>query len=229
MESEKEFKEELKEVLPIYKIAGIVIGVLLLVGIIFALITEFRPHKTAPAAPKVEPTPVSNMTEPNSTQNFTENVTTNITNATVQNITQHITNATQNVSNVTIIATPTPQPTLALANYSWSTIIINFPDKLKKVPSNSTSFHYIEILEGDGTPITNGEQFNIKFTLDDHYGRTSEIKQNYENGKWLFQLRLPNPGTYTLGVTVACADKNGHCKRFYTAGGTEKTLDVEVI
>jgi hypothetical protein len=227
MESEKEFKEELKESLPIYKIAGIIIGVLLLIGVIFALITEFRPH-TAPVVSKVVPTsiptPVPNITAP--TQNVNENVTPNISNVIVANTTI---NAAANITNVTVITTPAPQSTMAPVNYSWGTIIINFPDKLKKIASNTTSYHYMEILEDDGTPVTNGEQFDIKFTLDDHLGRKTEIRENYENGKWLFQLLLPNPGKYTFTVIVSCEDKKGHCKRFYPAGRTEKTLDFEVV
>jgi len=228
MESEKEFKAELKESLPIYKITGIVIGVLLLIGIIFALITEFRPHKQQPIAPKVEPTIPTLMptAAPNQTQNLTENVTTNISSPAVPTMTI---NTTANITNVTAITTPAPEATKAPVNYNWSTILINFPEKLKKIPSNLTSYHYIEILEGDGTPVTNGEQFDIKFILDDHHGRTTEIKENYESSKWLFQLLLPNPGIYTLKVIVSCEDKKGHCKRFYPPGSAEKTLDFEVV
>lgn len=226
MESEKEFKDELKESLPIYKIAGIVIGVLILVGIIFALITEYKgspkPEVKAIPQPAAEPTPIQNITVPIAAQNITENVT--VSNATA-NLTAQ--NATQNV---TIAATPTPRPTLITFNYTWDAITMNFPNSLKRISHTVTTHHYIEILEADGTPITNGEQFALLFNFKDNYGRTTELKPSYESSKWLISTLIPNPGNYTLIVTVECADKQGHCQRLYDeAGSTAKSFDFEVI
>ncbi len=232
MESEKEFKDELKESLPIYKIAGIVIGVLILVGIIFALITEYRgpkPEAKAVPQPAAEPTPVQNITAPNLTQNFTENVTVNLTNATFTNETINITPNATNATNVTI-ATPTPQPALITTNYTWDTITMAFPDSLKRITHTVVTHHYIDIKEADGTPLTNGEQFALLFNFKDNYGRNTELKPSFENSKWLISTLVPNPGNYTLIVTIECADKKGHCQRLYDeAGSTTKTFDFEVI
>jgi hypothetical protein len=228
MESEKEFKEELKESLPIYKIAGIIIGVLLLIGVIFALITEFRPRETpivSKVVPTSIPTQVPDIAPP--TQNITETATPTISTVIVPKI--NATSNTTKITNTTVVTIPTLQPTLAPEKNSWSSITVNFPDKLKKITSNITSYHYIAILEGDRTPVTNGEQFEVAFFLDDHRGLISELKENYEGSRWLIQLLLPNPGTYTLKINVACADKNGYCKRFYPAGSVEKTFDFEVV
>lgn len=224
MESEKEFKDELKQSLPLYKIAGIVIAGLLILGIIVALITELKAPAPKPV-PVPEPTPVQNITAPNLTQNITENLTVNISNIT--NTT--ISNITQNANNMTVNITPTPQPTQAPVNLNWSTIVINFPGKLKKIPSNATTHHYIEILEGDGTPVTNGEQFDMAFDIDDHYGRRTQVLPTFEANKWLISLLLPNTGNYTLILTLTCAEKKGHCHRFYSTGSVQKEFEFEVV
>jgi len=227
MESEKEFKEELNTTLRLYKVAGIVIAVLLLIGVFYAINTGFKAPKEKPPVQEIkEPVqnitaPVQNITEQNITQNVTQNVTIE------QNATKNITqNATPiNVTNQTI---PAPE-NKTVVKYTWETVTVNFPSTLKKLPPGATTHHYIEIIEADGTPATNGEQFYVVFLLDDHYGRTSEVIAGFENNKWLVTLILPNKGPYTLITSVKCADKNGHCKRLYPEGGIEKSTDFEVI
>lgn len=221
MESEKEFKDELKQAMPIYKIAGIVIGVLLMFGVIFAIVSERGEPKPKPVAqeiPKPEPTPILNIT-----QNVTENVTLNISNATI-NITQNLTN----VSNVTIIPVPIPQPSLAV-NLTWEGVTVTFPDSLKRITHTAISHHYVDVKEADGTPMTNGEQFKLLFNFKDNYGRNTELMPTFENSKWLISTLIPNPGNYTLILNIECADKQGHCLRRYPPGSVQKTMDFEVI
>lgn len=227
MESEKDFKDELKQAMPIYKIAGIVIGVLLMFGIIFAIVSERGDSKPKPSAqeiPKPEPTPV-NMTTINLSQNLTENVTVNLTNASFTNETINLTNAT-NISNFT--ATPTPQASLAV-NLTWEGVTVTFPDSLKRITHTATTHHYVDIKEADGTPITNGEQFELMFNFKDNFGRNTELKPTFENNKWLISTLIPNPANYTLILTIECADKQGHCLRRYPPGSVQKTMDFEVI
>jgi len=221
MESEKEFKEELNTTLRLYKVAGIVIAVLLLIGVFYAINTGFKAPKEKPPVQEVKE-PVQNITAP--VQKITEQ---NITqNATIeQNVTQNITQPPINVTNQTI---PVPE-NKTVVKYTWETMTVNFPSTLKKIPSNATTYHYIEILESDGTPATNGEQFKFAFELDDHYGRRTQLLANFEKSKWLVSTLLPNPGNYTFIVTVACEAKTGHCKRLYPEGGIEKSIDFEVI
>jgi cytoskeletal protein RodZ len=229
MDSEKEFKDELKQSLPIYKIAGIFIGILIMFGVIFAIVSEKGEPKLKPAVqeitPTAEPTPV-NMTPINLSQNLTENITINLTNAT--NITINITPNATNVTNITQTTAPTPQPALAV-NLTWERITVDFPSSLKRITHTSTSHHYVDIKEADGTPITNGEQFELLFNFKDNFGRNTELKSTFENSKWLISTLIPNPGNYTLILTIECADKQGHCQRRYPPGIVQKTMDFEVI
>jgi hypothetical protein len=231
METEKEFNEELKKSLPIYKIAGIFIGILIMFGIIFAIVSERGEPKAKPAAQEIqktpEPTPV-NITPVNLSQNFTENVTINLTNASFKNETINLTPNASNASNFTATPAPTPQPSLAV-NLTWEGVTVTFPDSLKRITHTSTSHHYVDIKEADGTPITNGEQFELLFNFKDNFGRNTELKSTFENSKWLISTLIPNPGNYTLILTIECADKQGHCLRRYPPGSVQKTMDFEVI
>ncbi|MEM3154300.1 MAG: hypothetical protein QW165_01900 [Candidatus Woesearchaeota archaeon] len=206
METEKEFGEELKKSIPLYKIAATVITALLLFGIIFAIFTE-RGEKPAPAPTQPTAAPTLEPTVANTTQNITDNIT--IAPMPETNITPNITaNETPNI-------TPMPTATPALVNISWETVTVTFPNTLKRIPIGTTSHHYIDIRENDSTPITNGEQFKINIMIQDPQGRKSELKPNFESGKWLVTIITANTGNFTLFVNIACAEKKGYCHRFY--------------
>ncbi len=218
MES-KELKEELKESFKIYKIAGVVIVILLLIGILYAVFTREKapvlqtmPTPVEPAAP-VE-TPVENATTP------AENITQNITEI-PQNITR---NATPSIT----VPENKTQP-FKQVNYTWESVRISFPDTLKKIPIGVTSHEYIEILEADNTPITNGEQFDLSFIIDDRFGKQTDLIATFEKGKWLISILFANTGNYTLTVTAKCEEKKGYCQKFYTAGSAQNSTVFEIV
>ncbi len=224
MESEKEFKDELKATLPLYKIAGGIILFLLILGIIVALVTEKKAPAPQPIAAKITPPPVQeNITVNLTDTNLTIMPVTNVTNATI-NVAQNLTNVTSDMPNLTV----TPPP--AVYNYTWEAITITFPNTLKRITHTVTTHHYIDIKEADGTPVTNGEQFALLINFKDNFGRNTELKPSFENSKWLISTLIPNPGNYTLIVTLKCAEKKGHCQRLYDeTGSTAKSFDFEVI
>src|SRR5574341_1156711 len=224
MESEKEFKEELKATLPLYKIAGGVILFLIILGIIVALITERKAPPPQPVVAQITPPPVQENITVNLTETHPNLTITNMTNAT---ITQNVTNLTINATNVTPV--PTMAPTLPVAyNYTWDGITVTFPSSMKRISHTITSHHYINLREIDNTPISNDEQFKLLFKIDDHKGRESEVIPTYEKEQWLISLLLPNPGNYTLIVDISCEDKKGHCQRFYPEGNIQKSTEFEV-
>lgn len=233
MNPEKEFNEELKTTFRIYKIAGVIIVLLLLIGVLYAIVKSMteKPTEAKPPAPSIVPT-LAPVPEQNITRNVTQNITANksISNVTAaQNITVNAT-PKENKTNVTAaqllnLTVPTPAP----VNYSWNAVKIAFPDTLKKIPSGKNSNQYIEVTEADGTPVANDEQFDISVALDDHHGKSTEIISTYENSKWLVTLLIANDGNYTLSLTVTCAPKKGHCKRFYGDGNAAKSTDFEVV
>lgn len=224
MESEKEFKDELKQTLPLYKIAGGVILFLLILGIIVAVITERKAPAPQPVVAKITPLPEQENVTVNLTDtNLTITPATNVTNATI-NVTQNLTNLTPNIPNLTV----TPPP--AVYNYTWDGITVTFPNSMKRITHTVTTHHYIDVKEADGTPVTNGEQFVLSFNFKDNYGRNTELKPTFESSKWLISTLIPNPGNYTLIVTIKCADKKGHCQRLYDeTGSAQKTMAFEVI
>ncbi len=213
--------EEFKSTLRIYKIGGIIIAALFLFGIIYAVVTrEKAPEQPIiPVVPAAQPTSVP--PEPTA-----EIIIQNITNQTLQNIS----NATANASAQENITVPTAKPVgPAVLNVSWATVNITFPATLKRESSLYTAYEYIEIMEADGTPITNGEQFDISFILDDHKGHKGELVANYEKQKWLISLMLPNKGSYTLTVKIVCKDQQGYCLRLYGKGSAQKSIDFDVV
>jgi len=233
MESEKEFKEEINTALKLYKVAAIVIVLLLFIGVFYAIMTRPQPAKTAPPAPAAEQKnvsePVQNITQ-NISVNITQNVSVNITPNITQNVTQNITQNAQNVTlNVTAQNMTTPVNKTPTVNLSWDKLAINFPEQLKKLSSSKANNIYIQILEADGTPVTNEEQFGLTFTVDDHRGIRTDAAPVFENSKWLITLRLASPGNYTLTASITCEGNTGHCRRFYGTGGLEKSADFEVI
>ncbi len=239
MESEKEFKEEINTALKLYKVAAIVIVLLLFIGVFYAIMTREKPQpaKTAPPAPAAEQKNVSEHIAGNITQNASVNVTQNISVNITPNMTKNITqNITQNVSkpqnatlNVTAQNTTTPVNKTPTVNLSWDKLAINFPEQLKKLSSSKANNIYIQILEADGTPVTNEEQFGLTFTVDDHRGIRTDAAPVFENSKWLITLRLASPGNYTLTASITCEGNTGHCRRFYGTGGLEESADFEVI
>ncbi len=224
---EPDVDQEIKDTLRIYKIAGPVIIIILLIGILYATLHKApQPHPTPqpaviPTPPhipekaqlEVKPTPIPLNITRQTTLNASQNATLNI--------------STENAANQTNATAPTPAPkSIKLA---WEGITITFPDSLKKIPIGGRTHYYIEILEADGTPVTNGEQFDLSFILNDHHGRDAEIKPSFENNKWLIDIIVASYGSYTLTVTITCADKNGYCKRLYSDGSTQKSTELEVV
>lgn len=215
-------EEELQDSIKIYKIVGIVIAILFLIGIIYAVMSrEKAPQPSIPEPtlmPSPQPTPVATPTPmPIVQENITAigNITT-IPEPQNISVTNETLNQTQNQTTVT--------------NYSWDTLTINFPDTLQKIPSGLNSYHYIEILEADGTPITNEEDFIVSVIVDSGYGRKTEPIATFENKKWLIALLLANKGSYTLTLTVSCENKfSGHCLRLYTDDSVQKTATLEVV
>jgi len=211
---------ELEASKKLYKIAGIAIVVLILIGILFVLLTkEKQPEQmAAPKAPEAMQAPV--IQEPEVTQAPEITQIPEVT-APVENIT------VQNVTNASIEATPTVAPNASAKKLSWDNLQINFPDTLKKVLAGKNSYHHIEIIEGDGTPATNGEQFDISVTTIDPFRKAVDVIPTYEYNKWLILLLLPNKGNYTLTVEIKC-ERTGHCQKFYT-GSVQKSSDFEVV
>lgn len=220
-------QQEITDVMKIYKIVGIIAVILLIIGIIYA----FTRSAEEPKIPeKIEQEIIENITiEQNATiedikiENITieQNITTeqNTTNVTVEQNTTTEQNATIPTENKT---------TSGVIKYTWETVKIEFPDTLKRLSAGATTHHYITITEADGTPITNGEQFNLQFWLDQAYGSDSEVVSSFEGGKWLITLRLSNKGTYGIIVKITCEDQ-GYCYRFYPKGNIEKTQIFEVV
>jgi len=162
----------------------------------------------------------------NAALNATENVTINassLTNTTLNNATNTTPNMTVNLTNQANITTA------QVVNLTWDGITINFPDTIKRVNSAIKSHHYIEILEKDATPLTNGEQFDMAFIIGDKLGRETEVIPNFENNKWLITLLITNEDNYTLTVSITCEEGKGHCQRFYPPGGVNKSTEVEVV
>lgn len=232
MKPEKEFDEELDASLKMYKIAGVIIVLLLLIGVLYVVLKKEKPdEKPQTPVPTVAPTAEPTIAP---TQNISQSIAENRTvNKTADNLSTNATSTTaeQNTTRVTaaqLLNLTVPTPTQV--NYSWNGIKIAFPDTLKKIPSSKNSNQYIEILESDGTPVSNEEQFDVSFTYDNHYGKKTEVTPTYEKNKWLITLLISNKGSYTLIVTVKCEDKiGGHCRRFYGAGSAQGTSDFEVI
>lgn len=218
-----ELNAELEASKKLYKIAGIAIVVLILIGILFVLLTkEKQPEQmAAPKAPETVQETIQVPEEPEVTQEPETTQAPEVTQA-PEKIT------VQNMTNVSITATPTvAAPAAKGLNLSWDNLQINFPDTLKKILAGKNSYHHIEIIEGDGTPATNGEQFDISVTADDPFAEKVDVIPTYEYNKWLILLLLPNKGNYTLTVTVKC-ERTGHCQKFYT-GSVQKSMDFEVV
>jgi hypothetical protein len=227
-------KQELEAAIKIYKITAIIFALLIIMGITYMIVTrekapepkptptpEVTPEPTPEPTPEATPAP-ENATTPEPTITPTPTPEANITNQTI-NATPEPT-PTANVTNQTI-TTPTPQA----FSYTWDGINIEFPDTLKRVAVGQTSHHYIAITEADGTPLTNGEQFALKFILDYLYSADTELIPSFEAGKWLITLRPAGIGNVTLKVTIACEDQKGHCQRLYPEGSTEKTTNIEIV
>ncbi len=224
-----ETDQEVKDALKIYKIAGPVIIIILLIGVLYAVL-----HKPAQPMPQpvIQP-PVEKTPEPAIIpQNITPEL--NLTNVTItQNVTNQTQNVTQNITsnetqiNITVTATPTPTP--QIISYTWEGITINFPESMKRIQSNQKSHNYIEILEVDGTPVTNGEQFDLDFFITDSQGKDTEVVATFESNKWLISLLLTNKSNYTITVKLDCEAQKGHCQRLYPPGNTQNTTIVEVV
>jgi hypothetical protein len=220
-----EVDQEIQDAMKIYKIAGPIIIIILLIGVLYAV---FKPEAPAPApiAPPApipeatpEPLPEQTPTPEPSPEATPETSPTPEINATPENITQEI----------TINASATPTPTPQVVNYTWEGITVNFPDSMKRITTSQKSHHYIEILESDNTPITNGEQFELDFTVEDNLGKDTELIATFEANKWLVSLLLTNKGNYTFTIKISCEEQKGHCQRLYPPGNTQKTTTVEVV
>jgi hypothetical protein len=193
--------QEIKDALKIYKIAGPIIIIILLIGVMYAVfkpapepIPQPMPIPAATPEPTPETTPEpANITPTNITTNMTQNITQ-------PNIT---TNVTQNITlNVSATATPTPTP--QVINYAWEGIVVNFP-------------------------VTNGEQFELDFFITDSQGKDTEVVATFESNKWLISLLITNKGNYTFTVALDCEAQKGHCQRLYPQGSTQKSTIVEVV
>ena len=206
----------------IYKIAGPVIIIILLIGVLYAVFKPEAPAPIPPPAPEPIPTPEATP-EPTPETTPTPEPTPAI-NITPANITANI---TQNITNASVISTPTPTP--QITNYTWEGIVINFPDSMKRISTSQKSHHYIEILESDGTPVTNGEQFELDFNINDVLGRETEAIATFENNKWLVSLLITNKGNYTFTVILDCEAQKGHCQRLYPPGNIQKSTTIEVV
>ena len=231
-------QSEISQVVKIYKIAGLVLVSLIIIGVIASVVMHYA------ARPSVEKKVVQDR-EPKAVEIVTLNETIeaveqNLTNMTVENVTQNISiqeNVTvENITNQTTInmTNGTKKSDVALSAprfpLNWSSIKIQFPETLKRVGSNANNFEYINVTEADRTPVSNGEQFKLEFTLFDPAGRPSFLLANYERDAWLLKLLLTNKGKYWLKVTVTCADKKGYCQRFYdTEGHAENSYAFEVV
>ncbi len=215
-------KAELAATIKIYKIVGIIFAILIIFGITYSIMTREKAPEPKPT-PEIKPEPIPEVTP------VPENVTT--PEPIITPIPVNVTNQTNITQNITISATPEPTPTPApqTFNYTWEGISVQFPDTLKRVNSGSTTHHYITITEADGTPVTNGEQFELKFIVDQQYGVDSELVPSFEAGKWLITLRLTNPGNILIKAQISCEEQKGHCQRLYPAGSTERTTTTEVV
>ena len=229
----EEVDKDIKDAMRIYKIAGPVIIIILLIGVLYAI---FRPQPVMPSIP--QPTPEQKImveATPEPTQTSTPTPETNITPTAQPNITQPA-NITQ--TNVTQTATPAPQnftmnvsatATPQIIKYTWEGITANFSDTLKRITTTEKTHHYIEILEIDGTPITNGEQFELRFTFEDSQGRETELVATFESNKWLVSIMPTNKGNGTVIVDIDCEAQKGHCQRLYPPGSAKRTTTVEVV
>lgn len=220
-----EVDQEINDAMKIYKIAGPIIIIILLIGILYAVLQK-EPAPQPVQQPIIQPPaqPVAQLPEPTPVTapiNITPiNVTT----------TQPITTLNaSNITNATITIEPTPIPAPRVANLTWDTITVAFPDTMKRISAATRSHQYIEILEGDGTPITNGEQFDLSFIIEDAQGKDAGVIPSFESNKWLITILLTNRGTYTLTVDIKCADKTGHCRRLYPAGSIQKSTTFEIV
>lgn len=233
----KKKASELEQVVQIYKIAGTVLVALIVIGIIASLAYHFSKAPAKEPAPQVTQEVVEEVAqvepqapvEQNVTQNITQNTTQNVTqNVSVQNTTTQ--NASQQGMNLSVTKTVQGAGPKPHAPVNWTSMKIAFPDTLKRVPAGKNAYEYINITEGDGTPVTNGEQFELEFKLQDPQGRTSYLLPNYEREAWLLRLLLTNKGPYWLTVTARCEEKTGYCQRFYdTAGYAQNSFQFDVI
>ncbi len=215
-------KAELAATIKIYKIVGIIFAVLIIFGITYSIVTREKAPEPKPI-PEITPEPTPEKTP------TPENVTTpepTITSMPEINMTNQ-TNITQNITiNATPIPTATPAP--QTINYTWNGITVEFPDTMKRISVGVKSHHYITMTEPDGTLLTNGEQFELKF-IQTSAGHQTELIPSYESSKWLISLLISNKGISTITVTITCSDKNGHCQRLYGQGSIEKTTIIEVV
>ncbi len=92
----------------------------------------------------------------------------------------------------------------------------------------TNSYHYINITEGDDTPVTNGEQFDITVKITNPQGIQTTTTPTYEKQQWLVRLLLANKGTYTIEVEVKCEERKGHCFRLYPEGSAKKEHTFEL-
>jgi hypothetical protein len=223
-----EVDQEIKDAMKIYKIAGPIIIIILLIGIFYAVLQK-EPAPQPVQQPIIQPPaseqPPAALPEPTPAAVPINTTPANVT-TTQPVITQNTTNATS-VPNITIVPTPIPAP--QVANLTWETITVTFPDTMKRIGAAIRSHQYIEILEGDGTPITNGEQFDLSFIIEGPQGKDAEVIPSFESNKWLITILLTNRGIYTLTVDIKCADKTGHCRRLYPEGSIQKSTSVEIV
>ncbi len=224
-----EVDQEIKDAMKIYKIAGPVIIILLLIGIFYAVMQK-EPAPQPVQQPIIQPPapeqpPAAQLPEPTPVGVPINTTPVNVT-TTQPVIAQNTTNATS-VPNITIVPTPIPAP--QVMNLTWDTITVTFPDTMKIIGAAIRSHQYIEILEGDGTPLTNGEQFDLSFIIEGPQGKDAEVIPSFENNKWLITILQTNRGTYTLTVDIKCAEKTGHCRRLYPEGSIQKSTSFEIV